>query len=468
MQACLLLGMHIAASAQSVAPNYVNPQKIEYQFDQRKLVKPSLSKMKADSFYQVYIHKINLNLYKVSINTADSTTSKALQMPTMTGLDLDGITKAIAGIKPASTSGIVNATVREGFNGSLGYSAHNQVINKVRSLSDSMQYYKKNLNSFLGRLTTIKNRIDDLFLNVYKYQLNQQQLHPTIGINPYSYATALEDVKKVRDSITNLQVEITTSQKKYAIFETNYKDEIAQNVGLTASDKAIIDSYTKMLTGCADAQTAITADKVMALLGGMINVENNASMEYQSLPFQFKKDQATVTITIEPRKPEYGLGTFKQDLVFPLQHRSYAAVGVSFYGATLHDEPYSIVGTPSRDSIHYAVKAEKTTKAEVGITTLLRLGTKFSDSSAAGAHFSIGPGISIASTIKPRLLTGIGFSFGEKHMFTFDVGAIFGYVDRLSSAVDMAKNNFTVKPDNVMISKLSGGVFGAIGYLYRF
>ncbi|WP_316834761.1 hypothetical protein [Pedobacter nutrimenti] len=70
--------------------------------------------------------------------------------------------------------------------------------------------------------------------------------------------------------------------------------------------------------------------------------------------------------------------------------------------------------------------------------------------------------------MKPRLLTGIGFSVGVKHMFTFDVGGIFGYVDRLSSAYTGEDEELSAKPENVTVSKLSAGGFASIGYLYKF
>ncbi len=53
-------------------------------------------------------------------------------------------------------------------------------------------------------------------------------------------------------------------------------------------------------------------------------------------------------------------------------------------------------------------------------------------------------------------------------MFTFDVGGIFGYVDRLSSAYTGEDEELSAKPENVTVSKLSAGGFASIGYLYKF
>ncbi|MDT3402309.1 hypothetical protein [Mucilaginibacter terrae] len=466
----LLLLVQCSAFAQENSKSEtVETNKIKYNFSSKSLTKPKLSKIKTDEFYQVIIDSINLNLYKVSINTKDTTTSKALQMPALTGLDLEGITKAISGIKPPTTFYTITRKIPvAGDTSAHGFSPNKKTKTitekKPSPVGPKMQEYKQTLNGFLASLTSIKAAIDEVFFKVYEYQLNQQQNSPSKEtVSPY--AARLKDITDLRNRITTLAGLITASQTTYVAFQTKYKDEIAKNEELTAADKAIVETYTKLITGCSDAQSAVAADKARDLLAGLISTANNANGQYMSLPFQFKKDQATVSLLIEPRKPELGLNTYKQELVFPLQSKSYAAVGVSFYGSNLHDEPYSVVAV---DSAEYQVKPENWTKMEVGITALLRLGTKFSDTSPAGAHFSIGPGVTIASTIKPRLLTGGGFSYGHKHMFTFDIGGIFGYVDRVTTAGDITNQTLSARPDNVMVSKLSGGIFGAIGYLYRF
>jgi hypothetical protein len=447
----------------------INSKYIIYKFDNKTLIKPDLQSLRPDGFYQVVVDSINLNLYKVTVNTKDSTIAVPLQMPTFTGLDLEGITKAIAGISPTTTT--VNKTVTVDAmvtKGNKGMGSKSYIVSQRGKVYPKMEEVKKQLNLFKSDLEKVKTKIDELYFKVYQTQLNELKISPDLA-GSFEYNAALKEISDIRASIPVFQERVNTSLKDYTDFTEvpEHKKEISDHIDLIAADKAITESFTKILTACADASTAVSADKGKELLTGLIVSENNAGMMYVSLPIQFKKDQATMTLTIEPRKPEYGLGTFKEQLVFPLQKSFYAGVGISFYGTSLHDEAYSVIGTPLNDSVNtYKPKAENFTKAEVGIAALLRLGFKHGADGAFGYHLSLGPGVTLGSKIKPRLLIGPGLSFGRKHMLTIDAGAIFGYVDRKSTTVELDQS-YQIKPDNITVSKLNAGAYFAIGYLFR-
>lgn len=187
------------------------------------------------------------------------------------------------------------------------------------------------------------------------------------------------------------------------------------------------------------------------------------------MPLQFTKEQAIVDITIEPRDlATYKIQTFKTSITFPASKLSYAGVGASFYTSKLYDEVYSLEGFASNDSVtHYRAREESVTKREVGMAALLRVGTRFEKCEWLGIHGSIGPGISIGDKVKPRVLAGGGLAIGTKHCFSLDVGAIAGYVERLSTIYNSDKV-LTVKPENVTVSKLKADLFLSLGYLYRF
>ena len=72
----------------------------------------------------------------------------------------------------------------------------------------------------------------------------------------------------------------------------------------------------------------------------------------------------------------------------------------------------------------------------------------------------------MTQSIKPRLLFGGGLSFGRDHMFAIDVGGIAGYVDKLSSVIEVGQA-YGEKADTVTVSK-NVGIFASIGYLYSF
>ena len=101
----------------------------------------------------------------------------------------------------------------------------------------------------------------------------------------------------------------------------------------------------------------------------------------------------------------------------------------------------------------------------MGIAALLRYGKK-SESSDWGRHFSVGTGLSIEKSPKPRLLIGGGLSYGKKHNFTFDLGLIAGYTDTKSKVIDL-NTVYTEKPSNITVTKLKAGAFVSFGYMFK-
>jgi len=446
------------------------PTEITYDLKAKTLTAPDgLQKLKPGDWYIIKINEINQVLYKVSINHSDSIISKEIPMPTFGSFPLEALGTLVGGISPQTT--VINKVPRVGGGDKSGSL---EVVHTV-PVGEEMEKYKGELEKFLLELRRIKAGIDNAQLEVYKFVLNGEKNEPTANAGS-DYETTLANVITLRNDIQKAQKDIIARQKEYLAYSEKIQDDIEAlpngplKDNLKKTDADIKVSFTQLLTTCAEAQASIAADKVKELLSVLIHTENNNVRTYTSLPLQFTKEQATVEILVEPRKPEYMLQTYKTSLTFPIERKKYFGVGVSFYGATLHDDAYSLEGFAVNDSVsHYRIHEEKSTKAEIGMAALFRFGTKFGKGEFAGYHASIGPGVSISDKVKPRLLTGGGLSFGNKHMFTVDVGLIFGYVDRLTSAYqnDLAAE-LTVKPEKVTVSKISAGGFFSVGYLFKF
>lgn len=427
-----------------------------YDFNGKSLTPLKLPEhMRRGMFYTVEITNINQNLYKVSINHKDSTISKALEMPTFESFKLDALTNLISGISPQSeTKREINPNAR------LYITLQERIENELEKQAEILREY-------LGDLSSVKTGIDDIQLESSTFVLNELKLAPETATG-FDYNRTLKEALKLRKEINTAQSEILVSQEDYNKFSEKNKGIIEKNKDLKSKDTIIKTSYSELVTKFSEAQNTISAEKVKELLATLIISQNNSEKIYCSFPIQFTEEQATIDILIEPRKPEYLLQSYKTSLTFPFDNLHYAAVGVSFYAATLHDDAFSVVSRLENNTVVYDIKQEKLAKAEVGITTLLRIGKKIENPGWLGWHGSVGPGISISDKIKPRILVGGGLSAGFKHMFTFDVGGIFGYVDRLSSAYDDGSSGLLSKPESVIVSKLSGGGFVALGYLYKF
>ncbi len=429
---------------------------IKYDFDTKGLPTP-LNKIKVGDFYQIQILNINQNLYKVSINSADTSSSKPQTTPTFGSLELDVLAKVIAGISPLNTTTLVNPNINS--------FTKSQPIGKAK--------FKFDLNDQIKICNVIRNtvdvdvkQIDDFKLKVYKERLNALQLSNTT--NSLDFAQALKTIENIRKELKNAQKMAEESRNLYEKFSTDNKKTIDDDPDLTAKDREIKDSYDKSITTLTEAFASVSADKVNELLSMLVLLENNKDNVYTSLPFQFMGEQAKVTISIVPRSDTYNLSSYSTQLIFPSRLKPYTVVGLSFYGTTLRDDAYSTVETPtSANSSVFSIKQEEDNKVELGIAALLRVGTKFSTNSNFGVHVSFGPGVSITTKIKPRLLLGGGFSYGKKHMIALDIGGIAGYVDRKSVTVDVSAQ-YAKKPDPVVVSKIGIGGFASLGYMYQF
>jgi hypothetical protein len=155
-------------------------------------------------------------------------------------------------------------------------------------------------------------------------------------------------------------------------------------------------------------------------------------------------------------------------VLFPHKIKSYTSVGLSYYASTLYDKAYSTTKTIINDSTnHFKFTEEEDNNFELGLAALLRYGRK-SKKHNFGGHFSVGAGVSLTNTIKPRFLFGGGFSIGKKHMLAVDLGGIVGYVDTLSKTIDLKKTDYPEKPETITVSKVGFGRFLSIGYIYQF
>lgn len=444
----------------------IQTSEIEIRFNEQGLIIPkSLNDIKPNEYYRIKITDINQNLYKVSINHSDTIVSKALQMPTFASFQLDEVSKVIAGISPGTTSSVLAGLPQYGLYKDTAPSENTK--QKIKGTVEQMQDYKIKLEGYLQRLRLIKNGIEEMQLYALNIHLSGLSLKKQ-KLENVGYKEVIDGIAAARKAISELQLEINAEQNNYLLFSQSNNTVIAENTSLKTTDAEIKSSFSLLLTGCSEASASVNADKLRDLLACIIVTENNSSKTYISMPIQFTKELATVEILVEPRKPEYLLQTYKSTISFPVGKLSYAGVGISFYGASLGNEKYSSEGFQVNDSVtNYRIKAEKKDKWEAGMAALLRLGTKFSCNSNFGIHGTIGPGITISDKVKPRILAGGGLSVGNKHMFTFDLGGIFGYTDTLSEVYSVDKVTAT-KPESITVSRLKAGFFLSLGYLYHF
>lgn len=437
-------GLFTVGSAQEI------PETIEIDFSAKTIKTPNIENIKKNGYYQIKIKHINLNLYKVTLAAVDTILSKPQQTPAFGNFNLDAISKVVSGISPISTTKLRPDVAAL----SKGEYINNRMLKEIKSNA---------YNKYLIEKRAM--RIDNLKLEVYKIRLGALKLdykHITnLDINNELYY-----VSKLRDSIAMQKDMIIKDRDKYDLFVDSFMNEIALKPGLIENNKFIKESYGNLLITLTDLLSSISADKTNELLSPIVFIENNKNNTYLSLPFQFTGEQAKVKISIIPRDEKYNLQSYHTQILIPQELKYYRVVGLSLYGSSLYDKAYSIIEHPE-DTTYIIKEADNISKGELGIAALLHYGRKLNETTKYGIHFNLGAGISISDKIKPRLLLGGGFSFGERHKLVIDGGLIVGYVNELSSTLEL-EHHYTTKPEIITISNIDYGGFGSIGYLYQF
>lgn len=441
---------------------------IEINFGSMTIEKNCIDNIKRGDFYQIKINGLNQNLFKVSINSIDTSLSKPQSTPTFGNFNLDALSKAIAGISSSN----ISITQSEDWKAFLKTISNTKslfpdpIITVNSTIVDRMGDEKHILSKAKLSVENLAERIDNFKLEVYKHRLNS--LKTTKTTNSFGFEQALIDLDSIRQDISTLKAQKTKDKNLYEAFSATNKVAIAKVKELESNDKLIKESYEKLLTSLTQALESISADKANELLSSIVFIENNADNTYTSLPIQYMGEQTKVQIAITPRDEKYNLQNYSTQIVFPDKIKSYVVVGVSFYGSSLYDKSYSTIKSALSDSTYsYSFKEENIGEAELGIAALLRYGTKVNDANNFGVHGSFGAGVQLSNKIKPRMLLGGGFTIGDKHMLAFDFGGIAGYVDRLSSTVDLTQS-YGENPESIVISKLDVGLFLSFGYTYQF
>jgi flagellar motility protein MotE (MotC chaperone) len=453
-----------------------------------------LESLEKGEYYRVRISHLNLNLYKVSVNGKDSSTATAVNFPTFGDFGLDAISTLVGGVgsvvsKVTTYADKGVASVDELMQSNTPGGA-DQINAKRRAMglySDvaafvptdpKMHDIQKRLNAFsrdIGASTEtliqLKTTIDSLQLAVQLRMLELKRVSapPSGGID---YKNALDRVLVLRNRLQKEQKEIANAQKTYQAMldEEGVMKLIESDKDTKALNDRIAAGFGKLQGTITEAIASMDASKSATMLEGLQVLEANAGHIYVSAPIQYNGGDAQVDIVIAPLKGEYNLQSYNTSFKFPLKDPSYVGVSAGFYGCSLYNDAFS---TSSRTLISggdtsqvYDLVNEESVRKEVGADLLFTYGRKCKDGGSFGYHAVIGPGVSLAETVRPRLLVGGGVSLGKEHMLMLNVGAIVGFVDRRSNAYP-TDGPYSGEPSNPTVARLDGSLFFSVGYLFK-
>ena len=421
-----------------------------------------LEELTRGDFYQLKIKNINLNLYDVSIEYKDSTINSNVEFPAFDLINIDNLSKLIDKLSPLSTYSETRIVRTK--KDTVDIVAKNKLIERMNNelkflLKTESRIYMKNLS-----LDSLKLSLNKRALSYYVEKTNSDYfnyLRDQINIE-----SAFKKVEELRTEIKDISHELKEAYLSYEIYISDNKSVIESDTELNKRNNELNEAFSSANQNITLLYSSVDAEKVYTWFNALTILENCSSGEFVSLPMQKEGDITNLKINVVPKKPEYGLSSYKSNLQFPTNTKKYLGIGMGYYISTMHDEAFSINSTQIDTVTTYNVIDENTPHSEIGFATLLYYGARFNNS-GFGFHFTIGPAFSISNKIKPRLTSGLGFSFGKKQMISFDLLLIAGNVDRLS-AVYPVKGVFSAKPDNVVVSKLQYGGAISFGYIYKF
>lgn len=417
--------------------------------DMRNLKNTRIPEIAENELFYIKINDINLNLYKVSIETKDTTISTALSIPTFESVGLDGLTKVV--------------TELSNFN-KFGKTGKNEIIKKFEK-TDSTLIAKANA---LKQIDNSIDRLDlDVQLDVLSYLVENPADRLKLG-SKVEYDTLLEKSKIIRQNINKLRTELENSSIDYQSFFIPRKDLIEKNAVYKARHNKITEAF-QILNGSIDTiSKSINANRVAGWISSIIHLKNNSNRVYRSLPMQLTKEFKDINILIEPKKDEYGLPTYQTTLQYPGGLKFYYGIGMSFYASNLRSNNFGVITTQIDSSTYnYNIVAEEQDAGEIGLTSLLHFGIRIGNYKTTYIHGSIGPALSLSSPIKPRLAAGVGISKGKKQKIALDFLVMAGPVTRLSNAYNTS-TTYTTKPENITTGRLMFRGAVALGYIYQF
>ena len=275
-----------------------------------------------------------------------------------------------------------------------------------------------------------------------------------------------QEAYSLRSDLKDLNVLVKKDQEAFKNALTDeIKEFLKTEAEPTARKDKILIAYDELLKKINELSSQLSADKILAMLSPILFMDK--PQEYKSFPIPFTGDMTTLTINKTPRDTTGFLDEEKLTITFPLKNDlEYWNVGTSFYYSKLANDRITAVAKPVNDSTNvYNLFDEGRSSGEIGIAANFRYGTKFKNCEKLGIHFAIGPGISIEKDIRPRLLSGFGLSYGDKHNLVLDFGGISGFVERQSGSIDFS----TDYPDipQTTITKLKLSYYLSLGYTFN-
>lgn len=459
-------------SVKTIYLNFENREYIEFP-----------KKLKAGECYNLKIQNINLNNYYVKIDGKDIVTTEKLATPTFPKIDLTSLSNFVASFSPAPQD---NVTVTK-----------------------SMMHIRDVMNKLNGGLVTIKADLirdgDDIETIIETYI---EDANIIIKKNQTDLKSLVENTQNILNLAENMRLDFLLNNRSdvdldFNNVQSNFTSFRQSNTKI-ASDlsalKTVITAYlelddvksylkTNPIQQKSISEVLAQVDALLAKSKEFATKVNEESLftlaksvaylvkstEYVSFPIEHKGDKSDITVTFTPKDPKLGLQTYVcGPFSIPEDKTSYWSVGGSLFTTGFQQPLYYIEKIPpvSPDTIPTFKISDDGITNEFGFATTLKVGRKLESCSWFGYHANLGAGVTIGtSNVRPRVLTGVGLTFGHKHNLSIDGGVVFGYRARYASFATDNNDNLIERddyltPPTILVDELKSSYFLSLGYTF--
>lgn len=448
--------------------DYVLSKPVHFDFGKKKLYK--LPDIDEGEFYHIQIDDINMNLYTITHQSEDSIITSNVTFPTFDMPGLETLGGLFEKLPKASLQIVNNSKNLKGLS--------NEDKGQLPDITQTLNRYVTELDSKKIKIQKLAQEIDTLMLDVRTMALSnlverdktwQEELKGELD-----FKTFFEKSEDFRNKLYVLLTKLKQKRNRYLDFYEDNKEIISKNSELRKTDVNIKGAFTAAINHLDKTFQAINADKVSEWITTIIHLDNNNTRSYTSLPIQLKGDFTDLSIDIKPKDEKFGLPSFRTEISFPYPPKWYTGAGISLYYAfKFQNEAYSISAT-RLDSVttEYSIVDEEFSSREVGIASLLHFGgNPIEGWNKFGLNISLGPSVSTGNSLKPRLATGLGISFGKRSKIMVNYLFMVGQVEKLSNNYNVDESVTTHPdevPNKVTVSQLDWSHALSIGYTHIF
>lgn len=443
---------------------------------------PEKNELKNKKYVRIVIDNLPNGAYKVGINKTDSTVSVGA-MPALFGALTfgAGFNSLLAGLAGYSVRNVGALVAKQESTSEKAKKAAGtkKATESISQTDGSNTEYLSQFSCSGEKNEAILAAIHSMRKTVFEFHFNFRDevikaadrelfcVEIKSQTNAANFKSNAEGIIKKR---LDLEKSLETSYFHY--YQTILKDydKVTECVPLAAGD-SMLSAYKKNLGEFLNTFDAKFNEELIAKVYNQLSKPAApATATYTSLPFYIKADVTKFDINISGIDPAKTPQTFNTTIELEKHPDRLWAFTTGVYVSRLRSPEFSIFTevTPNSsnpnllDTLGYRIKQEEGSKLEAGINALFHYGGYIKGTNT-GIFVSFGPGLSLESTPRPRIMLGTGLMIGRNNKLAISLGWIGGAVKKLSSSYN-TNDIYKPAPTDIVRDGFASSMYLSVGY----